>query len=41
MVEGIMRDSRIGKMSIVKAKKAANKVLEDVGSSRHKARSVT
>ena len=41
MVEGIMRDSRIGKMSTAEAKKAANKALENVGSGGHKVRSVT
>ena len=41
MVEGIKRDSRIGKMSTAEAKKAANKALENMGSSRHKVRLVT
>ena len=41
MVKGIKRDSRIGKMSTAEVKKAANKALENVGSSRHKVRLVT
>jgi len=41
MVEGVTRDSRIGKMTTAEAKKAANKALENAGSGGHKARSVT
>ena len=41
MVKGITRDSRVGNMSIAEVKKAANKALENVGSSRHKVRLVT
>ena len=40
LVEGATRDSKIGKMSSAKAKKAVNKAIENAGGG-HKARSVT